>query len=82
MARNSSDKHFCQSELQGTIKNRSFITGVVDFDILRSWKDFHVHTSEYTLQGKCKEEMTTATENGATCLIKIMLSKQSGQEGQ
>ena len=35
MARSSTDKHFCQSELQGTVENRFFEAGAVACDI--SW---------------------------------------------
>ena len=44
----------CQSELQGTVKNRSLLAGGVAFDILRCWKYDHLQTSEYSLQGKYK----------------------------
>ena len=54
MARNSTGEHFCQSEMQGTVENRSSLAGGVAFDILRCWKDDHLQTSEYSLQGKNK----------------------------
>ena len=34
------------------------------FDILRCWKYDHLQTSEYSLQGKYKGEVTNTTENG------------------
>ena len=49
MAR-SSTVH-CQSELLGTVRNRSLLAGGVAFDILRFWKDDYLQTSEYSLQG-------------------------------
>ena len=61
MAR-SSTVHF-QLELQGTVENRSLLAGGVPFDILRCWKDDHLKTSEYSLQGKYKGEVTNTTEN-------------------
>ena len=59
--RSSTGEHFCQSELQGTVENRSLVAGDVVFDILRCWKDVHLQTSEYSLQVKYKEEVTTTT---------------------
>ena len=53
----------CQSELQGTVENRSLLAGGVAFDILRCWKDDHLQTSEYSLKGKYKGEVTNTTEN-------------------
>ena len=38
-----------QSELQGTVENRSLLVGGVAFDILRCWKDDLLQTSEYSL---------------------------------
>ena len=66
MARKSTGEHFCQSELQGTVENRSLLAGGVAFDILRCWKDDHLQTSEYSLQGKYKGKVTNTTENGVT----------------
>ena len=66
MARSSTGKHFCQSELQGTVENRSLRAGGVAFDILRCWKDDHLQTSEYSLQVKYRGELTNTTENGST----------------
>ena len=53
----------CQSELQGTVENRCSLAGGVAFDILRCWKDDDLQTSEYSLQGKNKGEVTNTTEN-------------------
>ena len=47
MAR-SSTVH-CQSQLQGTVENRSLLAGGVVFDILRCCKDDHLQTSGYSL---------------------------------
>ena len=63
MARKSTGEHLCQSELQGTVENRSLPAGGVAFDILRCWKDDHLQTSEYSLQGKYKGKVTNTTEN-------------------
>ena len=52
----------CGKELQGTFENRSLLSGRLVFDILR--KDDHLHTSEYSLQGISKGEVTNTTENG------------------
>ena len=38
--------------------------GGVAFDILRCWKDDPIQTSEYSMQGKYKRELTNTTENG------------------
>ena len=54
MARSSTGKHFCQSELQGTVENRSLPANGVALDILRCWKDDHLQTSEYSLQVRYK----------------------------
>ena len=51
-----------QSELQGTVENRSLLAGGVDFDILRCWKDDHLKRSEYSQQGIYKEEVTNTME--------------------
>ena len=61
MAR-SSTVH-CQSELQGTVENRSLLAGGVAFDILRCCKVDHLQTSGYSLRGKYKGEVTNTTEN-------------------
>ena len=63
MARSSTGKHFCQSELQGTVENRSLVTGGVAFDILQCWMDDHLQTSVYSLQVKYKGQVTTTAEN-------------------
>ena len=54
----------CQSELQGTVENRSLLAVGVAFDILRCWKDDHLQTSEYSLHSKYKGKVTNTTENG------------------
>ena len=61
MAR-SSTVH-CQLELQGTVEDRSLLVGGVAFDILRCWKDDHLQTSEYSMQGKYKGEVTNTMKN-------------------
>ena len=66
MAR-SSTVH-CQLELQGTVDNRSLLAGGVALDILWSWKDDHLQTSEYSLQDKYRESIMVQL------LIKGMLS--------
>ena len=63
MARSSTGEHFCKSELQETVRLRSLVAGGVAFDILCCLKDDHLQTSEYSLQVKYKEEMTTTAEN-------------------
>ena len=63
MARSSTGKHFCQSELKGTVEKRSLRAGCVAFDILWYWKNDHLQTSEYSLQVKYQGEVTTTTEN-------------------
>ena len=52
----------CQSELQGTVENMSLLAGGVAFDILRCWNYDHRQTSEYSLKGKYKGEVTNTTE--------------------
>ena len=52
-----------QSELQGTVENRSSLTVVVAFDITGCWKEDHLQTSEYSQQDKYKGEVTNTTEN-------------------
>ena len=66
MARSSTGEHFCWSEMQGTVENRSLVAGSVAFDILQCWKDAHLQTFEYSLQGKYKGEVTTKAANGKT----------------
>ena len=61
MAR-SSTVH-CQSELQGTVENRSLLEGGVAFDFLLCCKVDHLQTSGYSLRGKYKGEVTNTTEN-------------------
>ena len=63
MARSSTSDHLCQSELQGTVENRSLVADGVAFDILRYWKDVHLQMSQYSLQVKYKGEGTSTTEN-------------------
>ena len=50
MARSSTGEHFCQSKLQGTVKNRSLVAGGVPFYILLCQKDIPLQTPEYSLQ--------------------------------
>ena len=57
-------------ELQGTDENRSLLADGVAFDVLRCCKDDHLQTSEYSQQGKYKEEVTSTTENGQTSYFK------------
>ena len=59
----SSTVHCCQTELQGTVENRSALAGGVAFDILWCWKNYHLQTSEYSMQVKYKGEVTNTTEN-------------------
>ena len=59
-----------QSELQGTVENRSSVPSAVAFVILRSWKDGHLQTSEYSLQVKCNGEVITTTENAQITPVK------------
>ena len=47
-------KHFCQSELQGTVENRLLVAGGVAFEVFLFWKDDHLQTSEYYLHAKYK----------------------------
>ena len=61
MARSSTGEHFCQSELQETVNNRSLVPVGVAFDILQCWKDVHMQTYEYSLQVKYKGQVTTTT---------------------
>ena len=53
----------CQSELQGTVENRSSLVGGVAFDILWCGKVDHLQTPGYSLQVKYKGEVTNTTEN-------------------
>ena len=63
MARSSTGKHFCQSELQGKFNNRSLVAVGVVFNILQCWKDVNLQTYEYSQQVKYKGQVTTTTEN-------------------
>ena len=56
----------CQSDLQGTVENRSLLASGGAFYFLRCWKDSQLQTSEYSLQGKFKGEVTNTTENDDT----------------
>ena len=67
MARNSTVH--CQSKLQGTVENRSLLASGVAFNILWCWNDDHLQTSEYTLQGIYKGEVTNTTENDNTPFV-------------
>ena len=68
MAR-SSTVH-CQLELQGTVENRSLLAVGVVFDILWCWKDDHLQTSEYSLQGKYRGKVTNTTEKYEDGILK------------
>ena len=49
--------------MHGTVENRALVAGGVVFDILLSWKDFYLQTSEYSLQVEYKGEVTITTKN-------------------
>ena len=55
-----------QFEMQGTVENRSSLSGGVAFDTLWCWKDDNLQTSEYSLQYKYKGTVTNTTENVKT----------------
>ena len=63
----------CQSELQGTVENRSLLASGVAFDILQCWKDDHLQTSEYSLPGKYKGEVTNSTENEGSLHVLLLV---------
>ena len=66
LARSSTGKNLCQSELQGIVDNRSLVAGGMAFDILRCLMHDHLLRSEYSLEGKYEGKVTTTTENGNT----------------
>ena len=68
MASRFTGEHLCQSELQGTVENRSLVAVGVAFDILVSWKNFHQQTSEYSKQVNYIGEVKTTTENDIMCV--------------
>ena len=41
----------------------SFVAGGVAFNFLGFWKDFHLRTPVYSLQGKYKSDVTTTLQN-------------------
>ena len=52
----------------------SLLAGGVSFDILQCKKDDHLKTSEYSLQGKYKGEVTKRMENDHTvCFCLVLL---------
>ena len=77
MARSSTGKNCCQSELQGTVENRSLVADGVAFDILCCWKHVYLKTFEYSLQVKYKGQVTTTTENETSAHLRPERCRQA-----